>query len=319
MSGKSLIRSTVVALSMLTVLMVLPSAPAFAAPDATIDQVYAAAKAGKIDEAQTMMQQILQDHPKSARAHFVEAELLVRQGLFSSAQAELATADRLAPGLPFAKPAAVEGLRNRIAHPSQQSAIAHPVSQVNSGAMTTSSYTQAPAPQPSSGGGSGSLLWILLALGVFIFLAMRFMSNRATQVIVPMNGGGMPYSGGGVPGFGGGVPMQTYGGGVGPMMGGQAGGLGSGIIGGLATGAAVGAGMVAGEALMHHFTDPDRSSRESSGYRDDMRTDGRNDVRNDVAPPNDMGGNDFGIIDSSSWDDASGSSSDSGGGGDWDS
>jgi hypothetical protein len=85
----------------------------------------------------------------------------------------------------------------------------------------------------------------------------------------------------------------------------QGGGLGSTIMTGLATGAAVGAGMVAGEALAHHFTDDDRRERYSSGtqYVDNPMDSAQND---------NMGGTDFGISDSSSWD------SGGGGGGDWD-
>lgn len=83
-------------------------------------------------------------------------------------------------------------------------------------------------------------------------------------------------------------------------------GLGSQLMGGLATGAAVGAGVVAVEALMHHFMDGNKSAPTSDhafssfGNIPDLPS----------TPLNDMGGNDFGIADSSSWDDG-GSSSDS--------
>jgi len=72
----------------------------------------------------------------------------------------------------------------------------------------------------------------------------------------------------------------------------------------LATGAAVGAGIVAGEELMHHFTDHDRE-RDVVYETPPSNNDNWN-------RPDDMGGNDFGVSDSSSWD--SGSSS---GGDDW--
>jgi Flp pilus assembly protein TadD len=51
-----------------------------------------------------MMQQVLVAHPNSAKAHFVQAELSARQGNLARAQEELTTAEKLAPGLPFAKP-----------------------------------------------------------------------------------------------------------------------------------------------------------------------------------------------------------------------
>ena len=71
---------------------------ALAATDPTMHQVYQAAEAGRFSEAQGMMDQVLRDHPNSAKAHFVEAELLAKQGRLADAAAELGSAQRLAPG-----------------------------------------------------------------------------------------------------------------------------------------------------------------------------------------------------------------------------
>jgi hypothetical protein len=84
-------------------------------------------------------------------------------------------------------------------------------------------------------------------------------------------------------------------------------GMGGGILGGLATGAAVGAGIVAGEALANRFMD--------GGHRSEQV----GTERVDATPPatdwdNNMGGNDFGLNDNSSWDDG-GAGGDMGG--DW--
>ena len=68
-----------------------------------MNQVHEAAAAGKFIEAQAMMDKVLAAHPNSAKAHFIDAELLAKQGKFERARTELATAERLAPGLPFAK------------------------------------------------------------------------------------------------------------------------------------------------------------------------------------------------------------------------
>ena len=274
---KSVLQST-----LLSVALVFSTgmATVSAAEDPTMQQVYDTAKAGNLDQAQAMMQKVLQDHPESGKAHFVEAELLAKQGRYASAEAELNNADRLAPGLPFAKPEAVENLRRIISsakqHPTQQS----------------SSYATQHAPQSAGSGSPFSLIVIGILLIGFIVFAVKFMANRNPQPVYMQNGA-MP----GTPGYGGGMPGQPYGGMPGPMMGGG-GGIGSGIVGGLVTGAALGAGMVAGEELMHHFTDG--NGRPVRDDRDDY-----------VPPQNDMGGNDFGISDSSSWDSGGG-----GGGGD---
>src|SRR4029077_12004606 len=78
-------------------------------------EVYQAAEAGNYREAQAMMDQVVRDHPNSAKSSFVHAELLAKQGRLASAQAELATAERLDPGLSFASPRAVQELKARLA------------------------------------------------------------------------------------------------------------------------------------------------------------------------------------------------------------
>ena len=90
---KSVFQATLLSLT------ILCSIASHAADDPTMHQVYEMARSGNLDEAQSMMQKVLKDHPNSAKAHFVEAELLAKQGRYASAQAELNNADRLAPGL----------------------------------------------------------------------------------------------------------------------------------------------------------------------------------------------------------------------------
>ena len=288
MSTKALIRLTLLSVAVMCV------APAYAAEDASMHEVYLAANAGKFGDAQAMMDKVLHDHPNSGKAHFVEAELLAKQGLLSQAEAELGNAERLAPGLPFAKPAAVEKLRKHIA------ALHAPARTSYAPAASPAPSAHAPREVPASSG--SGLPWSLLLGGLglvaFIIFAMRFMARRSTPVFMPGGGGNYGATPGGST-YGGGVPSAS------PMMGqGAGGGMGSGIMEGLATGAALGAGLVAGEALMHHFTD---GNQNSVPYEPPP-------VRNDVAAPDDMGGNDFGVSDSSSWDDGGGGN----GGGDWD-
>ncbi len=258
--------------------------PTLAADEPTLHQVYEAANAGRLNDAQSMMDKVLQSHPNSAKAHFVEAEIMARQGRNDSAASELGTAERLAPGLPFAKPDSVEKLRQRI---TPGHAVAH-------------AYAQPATAQTASGGG---IPWAMLLMGIGLVAALIFfvrsLNRRSTYIPA---GGGAAYG----PGYGAAQPMQPYGpAGMAPTMGPAAGGIGSGILGGLATGAAVGAGMVAGEALMHHFTDGNRSDSGLGAFPAP--------TNDNIAPPDDLGGSDFGIADSGSWDDASGG----GGGDDW--
>ena len=248
--------------SVLAILVAL-SAPVFAADEFSMHEVYQAAQSGHMSEAQAMMDKVLRDHPESAKAHYVEAELLAKQGKMSAAAAELTKAEQLKPGLPFVKPQSVQELKAVIA---------------GSGAPL----------RAEQGGISWGVVLLVLALIVFIFFVGRAMGRRSNPAVYPAgNYANGPYG------------QAPYGGA--PMGGPVGGGMGSGIMGGLATGAALGAGMVAGEALMHNLTDG--GSHHGNGMVSDANAADSWDT------PNDMGGADFGVNDSGSWDDS--------GGGDW--
>jgi hypothetical protein len=269
------------------------------AQDATVDQVYQAVHSGHYAEAQAMLDKVLKDKPNSYEAHYIEAELLARQGKFGEAQAELSTAERINPALPKIKPTAVQELQQQINQGVNAGRAPAPRPAYNPPAAAAPAIYQ--QQRQSSGMPWGILIGIVLLI-VFIVMIARAFGRR--NMVVGAPGG---YGGGfGGAGYGpGGMPMGGgYGGGY-PMGGG---GIGSGIVGGLATGAALGAGMVAGEELVHHFTDGNRGDNYSNqggggGW--------------DNSPPanSDMGGNDFGISDGGSFD--GGGGGDSGGGGDW--
>jgi hypothetical protein len=201
------------------------ASPAFADTDPTLDQIYTAAAGGHLDQAQRMITQVLTDHPSSARAHYVQAELYAKEGKISLARSELGVAEQLKPGLPFESPRSVQELKAELG--------------LRTGAISPTVIRSAPA--------APTIPWrtLLIFAAVIAILWMVF-RRRNTNVQYPAAGPGM----GGAPG--------SYGpGGYGPgPMGG--GGIGSGIAGGLASGLAVGAGVVAGEELAHHFLDGGR-------------------------------------------------------------
>lgn len=266
------------------------SAAALAA-DPTIQQVYEQANAGHLAQAQQMMTTVLRDHPNSGKAHFVEAELLARQGRLSNAQNELASAERLEPGLPFAKPAAVQELKSLLATGSSRA-----VSNNASFAPT------AAAADATHGGFSWNILIVALAA---VALFAYFINRRARAVMQPVQSS--PSYGGGYSGYSAGTPAY----GSGPIAP-AGGGIGSGILGSLATGAAVGAGVVAGEALMHRvFDGSSQSGLASTGFGTSSAASGDwSSISPDPVQNYDMGGNDFGLNDDSSWDDTGGSGDD---------
>ena len=243
--------------------------PAFADSDPTVDQIYTAAQTGHLDQAQQMISKVLADHPSSAHAHYVQAELYAREGKTALARSELSAAEQLKPGLPFANPRSVQELKAQLGLAPRTAGVVSPVGM-------RSAHTAGP-----------SLGTILLIFAVVIGILWMVFRRRSTYPQYPAAGPGM----GGAPG--------TYGpGGYGPgPMGG--GGIGSGIAGGLASGLAVGAGVVAGEELAHHFLD---GGRGSGGVIPPA------EAGDSGSSNGDMGGSDFGMNDpGSGWDDGGGS------------
>lgn len=244
------------------------------AAEPTLSQVYQAAESGNLAEAQRMMSDVLRAHPDSAKAHYVEAELLAKQGHMASARDELSTAERLEPGLPFAKAQAVAALRREIA----------------------SSDSLRPASERVGPSGNSGIPWLtlagvaLVAIIVVAFLAMR----RRAAAGGPS--GYFPAASGQPGGVSTATPMAPAGG-----------GMGSGLLGSLATGAAIGGGIVAGEALANRLI-----GGHASGAASPL---GDVDQVPSVPSNDDLGGNDFGVADSGSWDD--GFSGGAGGGDSW--
>lgn len=272
---------------------------AMAQAEPTMNQIYTTAQAGKLDEAQLMVQQVLISHPKSAKAFFVRAELFARQGKLDSARESLASAEKYAPGLPFAKPEAVQALRSQLSSKPQVKSVATP-------AMNYASPT---APASSS---SSWVLPLLLAAGVMV--AGYFFFRRRAPAPSMQQPGYMNQNGLNGPqgfGLGGGAmqPQPAY-----PQPGYPQGypqpagtGLGGRIMGGVATGLAVGAGVMAVEAIGrnlmggHNAAAPQTDQLSQNNFEP-------------LAQNTDMGGSNFGISDTS-WDDGG---SDAGGSSDWD-
>ena len=273
---------------------------AMAQSEPGIKEVYATAQAGKLEEAQVMIQQVLVTHPKSATAHFVQSELYARQGNLPRAREALAQAESLKPGLPFAKPEAVKALRAQLAARSTPATSTHRAAVQDSPAVSASSFSWG-LPLLLAGG--------VILLGYFMFRRRAPAPLAQQPVYAAPNGMAGPQTFG----MGGGTAMQpAYGqSGYGQPAYGQAPGTGLGgrIMGGVATGLAVGAGVMAAQAigrnLMGHDNTP-ANGIDNAGRNNDPGFD-----RNA-----DMGGQNFGLNDTSSWDD--GGSVDAGGGGDWD-
>lgn len=292
--------SLVLALAMPALALAQASSPSTASGhEPTIDEIYKAAEAGRLTEADTMIARVLTAHPDSGKAHFVHAELLAKEGHLAAARAEYTKANELAPGLPFAKPQAVAGLLQRI-----------DASTGATNAMTESrgANTRVAAPVTQTEGSGGFGLPAKIGLVALIGAAVAWMFRRRPSPVGPAMNSAPGYSAA-PPGTGYAAPAYAgmpsgyapaapgYGYGQAPAGGGS--GLGSALM----TGAAMGLGAVAVEEAVRHFSHRDERvdnvalpDRVPAGFGDRLGPDTNAD----------MGGNDFGLTDTSSWDNGGG-------------
>ena len=257
--------------------VLLTSNAAFA--EATLPEVYQAVQSGQMAKADAMMKEVLQNHPNSAKAHYVAAELYLKEGKLEAARNHFIKAQNLAPGLPFAQPESVQKLQVQLA----------------SGASIPAASQASIFSNP--------LFWGLIAILVIgVAIVMKRRKAEAVQVYNAPSAG--------YPGTPGG-PTAYPGGPGGPGYPGApaAGGMGSGLMGSLATGAALGAGMYAGQALAGSLM----GGRDSGHSNADHNA---NSNMSQVGGPASLDPN-FGVRDASSWDDGGASSWDDSGGGDF--
>jgi len=243
--------------------------------EATLPEVYKAVQSGQMAKADAMMKEVLQNHPNSAKAHYVAAELYLKEGKLEVARNHFIKAQNLAPGLPFAQAESVQKLQV----------------QLSSGAGSSVASSS-----PSSIF-SNPIFWGLIAiLVVGVIIVMRRRKAQAVQVYNAPSAG---YPG--APGTPGG-PTPYPGGPAGYPGAPAAGGMGSGLMGSLATGAALGAGMYAGQALASSLMGGHDNGHQNT-----------NPNMNQVGGPASLDPN-FGVRDASSWDDGGASSWDDSGG-----
>jgi len=258
----------------------------------TVHQIYELAASGHLDQAQRMIDQVLRDHPNSAKAHYVQSELFARAGEVRQARAEFERAEQLDPGLPKENPRSVAELKEQLGLAGGVGLTGGPGLTDRGGRLTgasTGSATHFPW---------GMVLILALSVGVLWTLFRR----RTARVQYPLGVAPTAVPGGYGPGAYPGAAGYPAGG----MVGG--GGLGSTLAGGLAAGA----GIVAGEELAHHFLDGDHRSAPAAPLVDNSDSN-----RPNSDPNSDMGGADFGVGDAGSWDDDSGGGGGGDGGGDW--
>ncbi len=288
----------------------LLSAAAWALP--SVQDVQAQVQQGHYSQAESMMKEVLDAKPDSAKGHYIYAELLAHNGNFSKASAEAAKAKELDPSIKFADPEkfrAFQALLQREQSPPSRTESSSSLSNLGS--------SVAPAPAPARSPGVPSWVWGVGLAAVAWLLWRGFSRSRGTAA--PTAGPSYGAANGG-PGYG--VPGGTmqpnpygtpYGAPAAPAAGGGLLRTGAAVAGGVA------AGMLVDQLINRH--EGGLGGLGGGGGRDDLSS-----LQNPMfGPQNDSAANelenrniDFG--NGGDWD-AGGGSSDVGGGdtgGGWD-
>jgi hypothetical protein len=195
--------------------------PTLADTDPSLSQVYEAVRTGHLEQAQKMMNQVLHDHPKSAKAHYVAAEVSAASGNLVLGRQELRLAQELAPGVPFAAPESVRKLQDK---------------------LSRTPLVHAPPARQAAAGFPWSALAVVV-IGVGVVLTLVLMRRRA-----PTDSYAQPGEVGPPPAAG--SPATAAAAGFSPSAGTS---IGPSIAGDLAGGLAAGAGIVAGEEIARHL------------------------------------------------------------------
>lgn len=292
------------------------SAGAPAPKEPGIQQIYEAAKNGKMADANAMIAKVLKNHPNSAKAHYVHAELLAMQDKLDDARDALSRAREISPGLAFAKAESVAKLERKLEKPVE----------IKPEPLPVPSPVAAPAPAASpapvdSFPPTGSIPWGPIGIVALIVAAYVYFQRRSRAVSFPV-----PAAAPEAPRF----SRPTSDSSMGYAAGSSDGGFppspppsqGPNIGGALAAGAAAGVGaVVAGELLRHLLNDRSDDHRGSTvnifnnnnhGSRSHNADIGRSLwPSSDPEPDRSFVDDNFGIKDTSSWDDSGSSSSSS--------
>ena len=110
MQNRSLLTATTIAL----MLALPPSSQPASAAEPTSQQIYQAVIAGHLDQAQRMITDVLANHPQSAKAHWIQAEIFAKEGKTNLARSEVLDAERLNPGLTKFSAKAVRDLKTQL-------------------------------------------------------------------------------------------------------------------------------------------------------------------------------------------------------------
>ncbi len=307
----------------------------------SVQDVESAVKQGQYAQAETMMKEVVDAKPNSARGHYLYAEILAHNARFGQAAEEARAASKIDPAIGFTQPEKFRAFQDLLAREQRAETTRATTSssttapQVAAERSTTAPVAPARENAPQGGGVPG-WIWIV-GLAVIAYALWRgFSRSRAptgAAVMPANNAGAMPGQGVGPAGYPPNGPMggPGYGqapGGYGPGYAPQAGSRGGGLLG---TGLAAAGGVAAGMALdrMMHSGESGRPANYADGGSGDLsqasnfNNGGGNDAARQLEDRgvdfgtggNDWGGDAGGGGGGGSFDGGGGGGSDDGGGG----
>jgi hypothetical protein len=283
----------------LGLLITLAAAAAMALPSPK--DIDAAVSSGHLSQAETMLREVIQEKPNSAKAQYELGQVLARQNRYADAQAALSQAKTLDPALKFAaSPEKFNDIYNKV---SQQSKSLTGSQALSAGSGLSEPHRTVASPTPGAPEPTFPLhyVWIGIAGLVILALVLRRQKtqvpsyNAPMQAANPMNsmpfGAVQPAGAGYNPGQGPGYAPGYQGG---QPMGGMGSGIGGAVVGGLA-------GVAAGYALSKAFEGDHHNNFGNAAPQNVSGNDGYVPFQSPAQP--DLGNFDSGA--GNGWDDSS--------------
>lgn len=246
----------------LGLLLSLATAVAMALPSPK--DIDAAVAAGHLSQAETLLREVIQEKPNSAKAQYELGQVLARQARYVEAQAALTQAKTLDPSLKFAaSPEKFTEVWNKVSQQAKATSVATPAPALTQ----TERAPSQPGPVASEPAFPLHYVWIGLAGLVVLALVLRRQKAATPTSTAPMSaaqaangrpfGAGQPVAAGQGPGYAPGYP------GVQPVGGGMGSGIGGAVVGGLA---GVAAGYALSKALEgEHHSNPGQATPPNAG------------------------------------------------------
>ena len=244
--------------SIVTLSLVFMSAAALALP--TFLQVETEVRQGHYAQAETMLAEVVEARPRSAKAHYVYAEILAHNAKFAKASLEAKTAREIDPAIKFTQPDKFRDFEQMLA-----SELSPPVVKSRSMPALTAAPTSMVAPRVPEATGIPGWAWggMLALIGVFLWRG--FTRSRATPAAtygatgMPVATAGQGFGASGMSAVSPGLGAQFSQPGVTP---------GNGLLGtGLAVAGGVAAGMLVDRMIHSNHGDSVTSNNVQTGLQ----------------------------------------------------